>query len=264
MKDVKIVFTDLDSTLTKENGTIDIENKAIFEKLASVGIFVVLNTGRPLTYTIPICKQFNTSGYVITSNGAEIYNIVNKKVIYNNTINKDNLAKLDEFVKKYDLFFVANSIQKRYTNKNDDNTGFVVVSSLLDIDDEISQVVLESYNLENMKYLNRDIKENTTLKIANKTKHIFEGKLLYYDVVNKEVSKGDALVRLCEYLNIDKSKAMAIGDSSNDIDMLKEAGFKVAVANASDEVKKLADVVTLSSKENGVKLVLDELYSQVN
>lgn len=263
MKDVKIVFTDLDSTLTKENGIIDIENKTIFEKLANVGIFVVINTGRSLTYTIPICKQFNTSSYVITSNGAEIYNLVNNKVIYKSVISKDDLAKIDEFVKKYDLFFTANSTTKRYSNKKEDNAGLFVVSSLVDIDDELSQIVLESYNIENMKFLNRDIQENTSLKIANKTKHVFEGKLLFYDVVNKDVSKGDALIRLCEYLNIDKSKAMAIGDSSNDIDMLKEAGYKVAVANANDDVKKIADVVTLSSKENGVKLILDELYSEV-
>ncbi len=263
MKDIKIVFTDLDSTLTKEKGIIDIENKTIFEKLASVGIFVVINTGRPLPYIIPICKQFNTSGYVIASNGAEIYNYVNNKVIYKNSINKENLAKIDEFIKKYDLFFTTNGINKRYTNKKEDNVGFLVVDSLTEIEDDLSQVILESYSVEKMKYLNKDINESTTLKIINKTKHLTEGKLLFYDVVNSEVSKGDALVRLCNYLNIDKSKAMAIGDSSNDIDMFKEAGYKVAVANANDELKSLADLVTLSNKENGAKVVLDELYSQI-
>lgn len=263
MKDVKIVFTDLDSTLTKEKGIIDIENKAIFEKLASVGIFVVINTGRPLPYIIPICKQFNTSSYVIASNGAEIYNFTNNKIIYKNNLSKENLIKLDELVKKYDLFFMTNGITKRYTNKKEDNTGFVVVNSLTEIEDDVSQVILESYNIESMKYLNRDIKENTTLKIINKTKHITEGKLLFYDVVNSDVSKGEALIRLCDYLNIDKSKSMAIGDSSNDIDMFKEAGYKIAVANANEELKNLADLVTLSNKENGVKVVLDELYSEI-
>ena len=77
MNDVKIVFTDLDSTLTITEGKIDIANKKIFEKLANIGIPVVINTGRAIAYTIPICKQFSTSNYLIASNGAEIYNYLN-------------------------------------------------------------------------------------------------------------------------------------------------------------------------------------------
>ena len=53
MKKVKIVFTDFDSTLTVESGIVDIRNKVIFERLAEIGIPVVINTGRPLNYIIP-------------------------------------------------------------------------------------------------------------------------------------------------------------------------------------------------------------------
>ena len=77
MKNVKIVFTDFDSTLTKENGIVDIKNKVIFERLADIGIPVVINTGRPLNYIVPKCKQLCTSNYVIASNGAEVYNFKN-------------------------------------------------------------------------------------------------------------------------------------------------------------------------------------------
>ncbi len=262
MKKVKIVFTDLDSTLTKEKGKIDIKNKIIFEKLKNIGIPVVINTGRPLPYIIPICKQFMTSNYVISSNGAEIYNISAKKIIFRDVISKDNLKKLDEFVKKYDLFFMANSIDKRYTNK-DDSLGFVKIDSLDDIEEDISQVVLESYDIESMKKLRKSVEDETDLKIANKTKHITKNKLLYYDVVNNTVSKGNALKKLCDYLGIESDRAMAIGDSDNDIEMLKSSGYKVAVANATENLKKVADIVTLSNKQNGVEIILNELYSQI-
>ena len=263
MKEVKIVFSDLDSTLTKEQGIIDIKNKAIFDKLANIGIPVVLNTGRSLTYTIPICKQFNTSNYVITSNGAEVYNFITKKMIYRSVISKENLLKLDDLIKKYNLYFLANGIDKRYTNNLDDSVGFFVTESLSSIDDEIAQVVLESYDLDKMMNLRKDLEKDTDLLIANKTKHVENGKLLYYDLVNKDVSKGNALEILCNYLNIDVKSAMAIGDSDNDIDMFKKAGYPVAVANASDNVKEYAKIVTLSNKQDGVFTILNELYSSL-
>jgi hypothetical protein len=262
MNKVKIVFTDLDSTLTGEKGKIDIKNKIIFKKLKDKGIPVVINTGRPLPYIIPICKQYETSNYVISSNGAEIYNISAKKVIFRDIISKDNLKKLDEFVEKYELFFMANSLDKRYTNK-EDAIGFIKVKSLYDIDEDISQVILESYDIEKMKYLRKSIEDETDLIIANKTKHISKNKLLYYDVVNSTVSKGNALKILCKHLGIDNERAMAIGDSDNDIEMLLASGYKVAVANATEKLKNVADIVTLSNKQNGVETILNEFYSQI-
>ena len=263
MKNVKIVFTDFDSTMTIENGIVDIKNKVIFERLAEVGIPVVINTGRPLNYIIPKCKQFSTSNYVIASNGAEIYNFKTDKMIYQSVISKELICLLSSLIKKYNLFFMANSLKKRYTNKTTDNIGFILVDDLNDVTDDVSQVILESYDINSMMELRASLKEIQGLKIANKTKHITDGKLLYYDIVNSEVSKGNALEILCNYLNISLDKSMAIGDADNDIEMLMKAGIKVAVANATDNLKKIADIVTLSNKENGVVTVLNDLYYSI-
>ena len=263
MKNVKIVFTDFDSTMTIENGIVDIKNKVIFERLAEVGIPVVINTGRPLNYIIPKCKQFSTSNYVIASNGAEIYNFKTDKMIYQSVISKELICLLSSLIKKYNLFFMANSLKKRYTNKTTDNIGFILVDDLNDVPDDVSQVILESYDINSMMELRASLKEIQGLKIANKTKHITDGKLLYYDIVNSEVSKGNALEILCNYLNIPLDKSMAIGDADNDIEMLMKAGIKVAVANATDNLKKIADIVTLSNKENGVVAVLNDLYYSI-
>ena len=264
MKRIKIVFIDLDSTLTKKPGQIDNSYKMIFSRLNNIGIPIVINTGRALPYVIPICKQFCTSNYVIASNGAEIYNYVAKKEIFRSIISKENIEKLDILIKKYDLTYIANGKEKRYTNRKENNIGFNICNSLSEIDDDLAQVVLQSYNLEYMKLLRKDIEEQTGLKIANKTKHIEENKLLYYDVINNGIDKGTALEVLCNYLNIDMNRAMAIGDSDNDIPMLKKAGYKVAVENASENLKNEANMITLSNKQNGVATILNELYSQVS
>ena len=262
MKNVKIVFTDLDSTLTISEGKIDIQNKKIFEKLADIGIPVVINTGRSIPYIIPICKQFSTSNYVIASNGAEIYNYLTKKVIYRSVILEEDLKIIDDLIRKYDLLFYANGIQRRYTNKTEKSIGTIFTNYLSDINEEIAQVVIESYDVNVMIKAKQEITARESLKIANKTKHVEEGKLLYYDIVNSEVSKGTAVIELCEYLNIDPAKAMAIGDSTNDIEMLDAVGYKVAVVNASDDLKEKANIITLSNKQNGVATILNELYNQ--
>ena len=264
MKDVKIVFTDLDSTLTTEERKIDIRNKKLFELLSSIGVPVVINTGRALSYTIPLCKQFSTSNYVITSNGAEIYNFLIDKMIYRNVIEKDNLKIIDNLIEKYNLFFMANGVEKRYSNKVENTLGTIFSNYLFDINDDIAQVVLESYDIKTMALVRKEIETSKKIKIINKTKHVTEGKLLYYDIVNSDVSKGNAVKILCDYLKLDCNKAMAIGDSSNDVSMLEAVGYKVAVANASDDVKKIANIETLSNKQNGVAIILNELYNQKN
>jgi len=262
MKNIKIVFTDLDYTLTKSEGKIDIVNKRIFEKLADIGIPVVINTGRFIPYLVPICKQFSTSNYLIASNGAEIYNYLNNKMIYRSVISKENIKYLNEIINKHNLLYTAYGVLKKYTNKDDENHKLYYCKNLIDINDEIAQVVIQSYDVNLMIEAKRDLLKNDTLKIINKSPKVEEGILLYYDIVNSEVSKGNALIKLCEYLNIDPKRSMAIGDSGNDLDMLKAAGYKVAVANATEEIKKIADVVVPSNIENGVATILNELFNQ--
>ena len=61
------------------------------------------------------------------------------------------------------------------------------------------------------------------------------------------------------HLGIKKENTIAMGDSVNDIDMLKNAGTAVAVGNASDKIKEIADFVSTPSREGGVAYALQEL-----
>ena len=78
------------------------------------------------------------------------------------------------------------------------------------------------------------------------------------EVSVKGVNKGNALLRLGEMLHIKKEEILALGDGANDIEMLKKAGFGVAMENSSDEVKSAADFVTVSNYEEGAARVIEE------
>lgn len=265
MKNVKIVFIDLDGTLKDSNQKISIRHMKIFKKLADNGIQVVFTTGRSLPYTMSLSKQFMTSNYIISSNGAEIYNFGNKKVLYHNFLSRDVVIKLGELMRKHNMFFIANCLLKTYTNKDFGDPGKKIVNSIDDIlDENISQLIVESYDLDTMKLFRRDMNEIPFIKISNKTKNPNETtKILYYDVTCSDVSKGNAIRFLCDYLNIDLNDAMAIGDSDNDIDMLEAVGVKVAMGNANDTLKKLSNIVTCSNDEEGVAVILEKLYEEI-
>lgn len=265
MKSTKIVFVDLDGTLKNNNQKISIRNKEIIEKLFDIGILVVFTTGRPLNYTISLSKQFSASNYVISSNGAEIYNYFNKKIIYNSIISNEVLIKLNELIKKYNLFFIANCLLKSYTNKDFGDPGKKIINSLEDIfDEKISQLIVESYDIESMKKLKKELINIPDIKISNKSRNPKDSnKILFYDITNKDVSKGNAIKILCDYLKIDINKTMAIGDSDNDIEMLQVSNVKIAMSNATDNLKKVANFVTLSNDQEGVAVVLEQLYDEL-
>ncbi len=266
MKNIKIVFVDLDGTLRDSNGKISIRAKKIIKKLRDLGITIVFITGRPIPYTVKLAKQFDPSSFVVCSNGAEVFNYLSKRIIYKSTIMNNDILFLNDLIDRYHLYFVANTIDKVYTNKDFDNIGKKQVKSLTDIDADIDQIVVQSNKIDDLKLFRRDLAENENLKIINKSQNIDESdkdRLLYYDVVNADVSKGSAIRELCAFLNIPLDRTMGIGDSMNDLEMLEVCSYKVAMGNAIDEIKKISNYETLSNDEDGVSLVLERLYEEL-
>lgn len=89
--------------------------------------------------------------------------------------------------------------------------------------------------------------------------HIYRSRPTYLELAVKAVTKATALQMLCEHvLNIDIGDVMAFGDNYNDTDMLQAAGYGVAVANARDEVKQAAKMITKKSTDDGVAEMLEQ------
>lgn len=90
----------------------------------------------------------------------------------------------------------------------------------------------------------------------------FGGGFGYFDVVQPGVSKATGIRTLMEAFGIDASGVMAFGDAGNDADMLRLAGVGVAMGNASDELKSIADLVCDPCEEQGVLKVLEEVFGR--
>jgi Cof subfamily protein (haloacid dehalogenase superfamily) len=99
------------------------------------------------------------------------------------------------------------------------------------------------------------------LEDQNAPLHLYRSKDTYLEIAPKQISKASALSLLVERkLNIDLKEIMAFGDNFNDIELLKAVGNGVAVANAKEELKSVANEVTDLAKEDGVAKTIEKYY----
>ena len=81
------------------------------------------------------------------------------------------------------------------------------------------------------------------------------------EIVSKHTSKGDALITLAKKLNIDIEETISFGDSDNDSSMIKVSGMGVAMGNASEDIKAIADIVTDSNNNDGLAKAIEHIIS---
>ena len=128
-------------------------------------------------------------------------------------------------------------------------------------DDIIGLVEGETRNLDKVQALFADMDEREKAwKELEKVEGLeLVGSLKYNIEVNAAgVNKGTGLVNLGKLLGISREEIMACGDGDNDTVMLREVGLGVAMANAEDQVKEVADYITLSNDEDGVAKAIEK------
>ena len=264
---IKAIFIDIDGTLRDSNENLREETIEAVKKVTEKGILVILCSGRPKKYTEKISRECFASKYVITSSGAIVYDYEEDEVLYINEMDKKAVVKLYEIADSNDVRFIMHAGDERVTNKikhpgeekklEEDIRDFVKENS-------VTQCTIIDDNYDKVKDMIQEIRGIENIEISNMSKSLVDrkfadGKGAYCDFVAVNTNKGNGVKKLLEILNIKKEEAIAIGDDSNDIEMFKQVGYKVAVANALDSVKEEADEVILSNDENGVAWFLREI-----
>ena len=274
---IKIIFCDVDETLVVNNEVPKCNLKAI-EKLRNKhpNIKFVLATGRPYSLLEKIIREINlddkANEYSICSSGSVIYENKNKKILYIKEIKRDFYKKLFDFAKKYDVFIFFVGLEYFYFYKppqseierrNFENAKYKILpddfdlDSLLNSDDKIIRMVFGKEN--NYDYLFSVQKELQKIPEFNESLDLFISSGRYLEINPKGVNKGVAVEWLCKHLNIDIKNSMGIGDSDNDVDMIKNVGYGCAVKSAKENLKKISDYICEKDfNEGAVKEVLDK------
>lgn len=149
---------------------------------------------------------------------------------------------------------LVNSLEE-YLKTND---APVIKFSLMDDKKEnlqkVRKLVLDRFNI--------DATEVDEFMIPKKYRKAENNYKLPYvmDIMPKGISKAKAIEELCKYLGIEIAQTVVFGDGLNDIEMFNVGGYKVAMGNAADQIKELADVVTKTNNEAGVAYELNKIF----
>lgn len=247
---MKLIITDLDNTLLRSDKSISEYTAKVFERIRAKGYLVAFATARgcAMSRFVDTIKPD-----IIVSNGGATIS-VNGEVIYRNLLSEKDvetiIAMCYEFTDGKALITVEND-DGYYCNFVPNDLDRRSVFTYSDFKDFRAPAYKVSPELEKDEWAEAIVKACSNCSLLNFTGE----KWRRYASGNSD--KETALKMLVEHIGIDLSDVVAFGDDINDLGMLKLAGTAVAVSNAIDEVKAVADHITESNDQDGVAKFLE-------
>ncbi|MEK4220193.1 MULTISPECIES: Cof-type HAD-IIB family hydrolase [unclassified Bacillus (in: firmicutes)] len=231
---IKLIAIDMDGTLLNDEQLISDENRNAIREAEDKGVYVVISTGRTLMTCRELAESLKLSSFLITANGSEIWDS-NFNLVERNLLHTDHIKMMWDLRNKHNTNFWASTVNKVWRGEFPENiTDHEWLKFGFDIeDDDIRNEVLA------------ELRKNKELEITNSSPTNIEVNAL-------GINKAAALAKVSEKLGFTMENVMAMGDSLNDIAMIKEAGLGVAMGNAQDVVKETADWITDTNIEDGV------------
>lgn len=269
---IKLVASDLDGTIIDRNNFIAEENFEAIDTLQSKNIPFVVCTGKSYSVSKTICEKLKAS-YGIFGNGAQIVDLktgeeLNRKILkpkqisyciklarkYNlhihfytdTSIVTENLKYMDlrnYLLKDYNAtelkFCIVPDIEEYIEEENPDIFSLILTSdgSIAELEENIKKHLTVSTSLINKKGAYKD--------------NIINREYEYLNIAPNNINKNQALSLLSSHLGISQSEMIAIGDNVNDLEMVKNCGIGIAVAEAYDELKNAADYITTKTVTKG-------------
>lgn len=253
---IKLIATDLDGTLLPE-GTADIDPKIyeVVRKLQAEGVTFVAASGRNYESVMSVFGCMERELTVISDNGGYVAKGGNG--LYCQGFDRELLEELVTRVRKVpDAWIMASAARGTYTDQNDPKyvtwmregykLDIQVVDDLLQVDEPLIKVALYTY-AKDAAEVAAPLQEN----FAGRVNIALAGER-WVDIMMPGVSKGSALAHIQKTLGITREETAAFGDNGNDIPMLQQAAESYAVANAREEVRKVAKHVIGDVSEGSV------------
>lgn len=197
LNNIKVVFIDIDKTLTNDERIVPKENALAIKRLVEKGIFVVLCSGRNFSYAGQKANDANASSFLITNNGAQIYDYEKHKSLYEVSISKKIVEKLLLNLREIGVEIILNTSNTRFGTKNlkrklsNDEKFFNEIDELGE--ENILQIVCEVNSASTMEKLIDIVKRYDNLKISNLSRAFLENKKsdnYYADINNYSTNKG--------------------------------------------------------------------------
>ncbi|MEC1662326.1 Cof-type HAD-IIB family hydrolase [Bacillus halotolerans] len=284
---MKLIAIDLDGTLLNSKHQVSSENENALRQAQRDGIEVVVSTGRAYFDVVSIFEPLGIKTWVISANGAVIHD-PDGRLYHSETIDKKRAYDILSWLQSENYYYEVFTDSAIYTPQNGrqlldveldrvksanpkadlsvlmqaaevqySQSGFAYIDTFQELFEEDKQI--DFYNILGFSFFKEKLEagwqryqEDKDLTLVSSADHNFE-------LSSKKSSKGQALERLAKRLNIPMKKTAAVGDSLNDRSMLEAAGKGVAMGNAREDIKAIADAVTLTNDEHGVAHMIRHL-----
>ena len=261
----KMIVLDLDDTLLKNDGTISRKTKKTLKKAKEDGVKVVLASGRPTFAIESVANALELEkygGYIISYNGARIIECKSRKELYAANITREEVQELYQMSQENEAYiqtYIGDNIIASQSNKFTDIEKQITGMEIIIPDDfssYVQQEVVKVIVLQEPERL-KELEKQWKPLVENKL-YMTISKPFFLEFMNLEVDKGKSILRLGKMLGIDAEEIIAIGDSYNDITMIQAAGLGVAMGNAVETVKEIANYITEDNEHDGVAAVVEK------
>ncbi len=264
----KVLILDIDGTLTNSEKEITPKTLEALLDIQKQGHTIIIASGRP-THGVKrisdLLQLERYGGYVLCFNGGRITNVNTKEVVYQKCFPKEYIAPLYEYATVHDMGLVTYEedtvIAATRIDEHMEFEARLNYMNLKKVDDFVSYVdfdvnkCLFTAPIDTAFNFEKELAEKYTGLLS-----VYRSEPFFIEVMPPGVDKAASLEHLFRIIGIDREDTVACGDGFNDMSMIRYAGVGAAMANAQEEVKKVADVVTEKSNDEDGLLEVIETY----
>lgn len=261
----KILVLDIDGTLTNSRKEITPHTREALLDIQKQGHIVMLASGRPTPGMLRYADELKLAaygGYLLSFNGARITNCKTGEIIYQQTIPRSVIPLLYDFAVTQGCGLISYD--------GDTVISGTGMDTYIELEARINGLPIKEVD-NFVQYLSFDVNKCLMTAPDEKALHcmqllqkqfqdtlsIYRSEPFFIEIMPKNVDKAASLEHMLQRLGLKRENTICCGDGYNDRTMIAYAQTGVAMANARDEVKAVADYVTGSNDEDGLVEVID-------
>lgn len=264
----KMIALDLDGTLNNDQRIITRKTRDALIAVQNQGMIVVLASGRPasgLKYESDALELEKHHGLLLAYNGGKIIDATTQEVIYQKTMPGDIARRLLKHLEAFPVTPIVDDGQYIYTTDKDgyrirdeSQNNKLELKIVNNIADDLGFCPVKILIAASNEVLVSEV-QGITAAFEEELSFILSAPF-YLEATMKGISKAASLLTICDILHIKQEEVMAFGDAQNDISMIEFAGLGIAMGNACEELKAVADEITLSNNEDGIAHTLKKYF----
>lgn len=264
----KAVLSDFDNTLVSDDFIVKSQNAEKVKSLKSKNVIFSIATGRCYRGVIhDACKSLGLNTLHICFGGAQIIDANSDKIVWEQPIEDDTAKGIIDFFVERKIYIFVETYNTTYSSNGKRSPWMhdtIDIRHLHELKiNKIPKILVAASSAKRtekeaealLSMLSSRYKDISIIKYRN-----HEG---FYgvDITSEKATKHTAVLEYCKLQNLNPHDVIGVGDGYNDYPLLSACGYKIAMGDAHQELKEIADFVAPSAKDGGMSVILDMILT---